>query len=137
MVSTGEVSTLAILTFWVGPFLLGVEADQIDRLPSASRQNSPALDIGTDSLPKLDLRPDCGLPPAPNEIRQQLLVIDRGGEQVGYIVDKIGDLILVDLAKDVWKLPPLLQVQKRWQQLWGACQWKEELVLLVDLKYKP
>ena len=34
MVDTGEASTLAILTFWVGPFLLGVEADQIVRLPS-------------------------------------------------------------------------------------------------------
>jgi hypothetical protein len=138
MVGTDEASTLAILTFWVGPFLLGVEADQIVRLPSPPRQESPTLDIGlVGSLPMLDLRTVCGLPPAPGEDQRQLLVIDRGGEQVGYKVDKVGDLISVDISRHVWRLPPLLEIQKRWKQLWGVCQWKDELVLLVDLQYKP
>jgi hypothetical protein len=137
MVGSDEASTLAILTFWVGPFLLGVEADQIVRLPSPPRQKSPTLEIGlVDSLPMLDLRTACGLPPAPSEDQRQLLVIDSGGEQVGYKVDKVGDLISVDISRHVWKLPPLLEIQKRWQQLWGVCQWKDELVLLVDLQYK-
>jgi len=136
MVGTQGATTLAILTFWVGPFLLGVEAEQIVRLPSSPRENSPTADMVLfDSLPKLDLRTTCGLPPAPSEDRRQLLVIDRGGEQVGYKVDKIGDLIVVDMARHVWKLPPLLEVQKRWQQLWGVCQWEDELVLLGDLQY--
>ncbi len=137
MVGTDEASTLAILTFWVGPFLLGVEADQIVRLPSPPRQKAPTLEIGlADILPMLDLRTACGLPPAPSEDQRQLLVIDQGGEQVGYKVDKVGDLISVDISRHVWKLPPLLEIQKRWQQLWGVCQWKDELVLLVDLQYK-
>lgn len=138
MVTTEEATSLAILTFWVGPFLLGVEADQIVRLPSPPRQNSSIPDIGLgDELPRLDLRTACGLPPASSEDRRQVLVIDRGGEQVGYEVDTIGDLILVDMARHVWRLPALLEVQKQWQQLWGVCQWKDELVLLVDLQYKP
>jgi chemotaxis signal transduction protein len=138
MAGTEEAPTLPILTFWVGPFLLGVEAEQIIRLPSPPRQNSPTLGLGVvDSLPKLDLRTACGLPPAPGEDRQPLLVVERGEGQVGYKVDKIGDLILVDMARHVWRLPPLLEAQKRWQQLWGVCQWKDQLVLLVDLQYKP
>jgi hypothetical protein len=138
MADTEEASNLAILTFWVGPFLLGVEADQIVRLPSPTRQNSPNPDIGlVYSLPQLDLRTNCGLPPTSGQDPQQLLVINRGGEQVGYKVDKIGDLILVDMARHVWKLPLLVEIQKRWQQLWGVCQWKDELVLLVDLQYEP
>jgi hypothetical protein len=138
MVGMDEDSTLAILTFWVGPFLLGVEADQIVRLPSPPRQKAPTLDIGlVDRLPMLDLRTACGLPSAPSEDQRQLLVIDQGGEQVGYKVDKVGDLISVDISRHVWKLPPLLENQKRWKQLWGVCQWKDELVLLVDLQYKP
>jgi len=138
MVGIDEDSTLAILTFWVGPFLLGVEADQIVRLPSLPRQKTPTLDNGlVDRLPMLDLRTACDLPPAPSEDQRQLLVIDRGGEQVGYKVDKVGDLIVVDISRHVWKLPPLLENQKRWKQLWGVCQWKDELVLLVDLQYKP
>ena len=57
MVGTEEATTLAILTFWVGPFLLGVAADQIVRLPSPPRQNSPNHDIGSDDgIPRLDLR---------------------------------------------------------------------------------
>jgi len=138
MLGIEEASNLAVLTFWVGPFLLGVEANQIVRLPGLTRQDSPNADIGlVDDFPKVDLRKACGLPPATSEDERQLLVIDRGGDQVGYKVDKIGDLISVDMAKFVWKLPPLLEVQKGWKQLWGVCQWKDELVLLVDLQYKP
>jgi hypothetical protein len=138
MASTEEASTLAILTFWVGPFLLGVEADQFVWVPKPPRKNQTTLDIGSsDSFPHLDLRTTCGLSPAPAEDRQQLLLINRGGEQVGYKVDKIGDLILVDMARHVWKLPRLLEIHKRWQQLWGVCQWEDELVLLVDLQYEP
>ena len=138
MLGNEEVSNLAVLTFWVGPFLLGVEANQIVRLPSLTRQDSPTADTGLpDNFTRLDLREACGLPPAPSEDGRQLLIIDRGGDQVGYQVDRIGDLISVDMAKFVWKLPPLLEVQKRWKQLWGVCQWKDELVLLVDLQYRP
>lgn len=138
MVDTEEAATLAILTFWVGPFLLGVEADQIARLPRPSEQMSPTQDSGAvDELKMLDLRTACGLPPAPSEETRQLLVIDQAGEKMGYKVDKVGDLITVDMSTHVWTLPPLLEVQRRWKQLWGVCQWKDELVLLVDLQYKP
>ena len=138
MVGTEEAATLAILTFWVGPFLLGVEVDQIARLPRPSEQMSPIHYFGAaDELTMLDLRTACGLPPTPSEEPQQLLVIDRAGEKVGYKVDKIGDLITVDLSTGVWTLPPLVEVHRRWKQLWGVCQWKDELVLLVDLQYKP
>ena len=138
MVGTDEAATLAILTFWVGPFLLGVEADQIVRLPPPPRQmpSIPDLEL-VDQLPMLDLRTACGLPPAPSEDHRQILVIDRGGEKMAYKVDKVGDLISVDMARHVWQLPPLLEVQKQWKQLWGVCQWKEELVMLVDLQYEP
>lgn len=137
MVETGEAATLAILTFWVGPFLLGVEADQIVRLPPPPRQLSPTPDLRpVDHLPMLDLRKPCGLPPAPSEVHRQILVVERGGERMGYKVDMVGDLILVDMARHVWRLPPLLEVQKQWKQLWGVCQWKDELVLLVDLQYE-
>ena len=137
MVGTDEAATLAILTFWVGPFLLGVEAHQVLRLPPPSRQMSPTPDIGSaDRLPILDLRTACGLPPAPSENHRQILVIDRGEEKMGYKVDKVGDLISVDMTRQVWKLPPLLEVQKQWKQLWGVCQWNDELVLLVDLQYE-
>jgi hypothetical protein len=138
VVETGEAATLAILTFWVGPFLLGVEADQIVRLPSPPRQLSPTPDLGpVEHLPMLDLRTPCGLPPASSEVNRQILVVERGGEKMGYKVDMVGDLISVDMARHVWRLPPLLEVQKQWKQLWGVCQWKDELVLLVDLQYEP
>jgi hypothetical protein len=65
------------------------------------------------------------------------MMVDRAGEMVGYRVDEIGDLITVEIASQVWPLPPLFFVQKRWQQLWGICQWEGELVLLVDLQYEP
>jgi chemotaxis signal transduction protein len=99
---------------------------------------SPTQELGlVDHLPMLDLRKACDLPPAPGEALGQILVIERDGEKMGYKVDKIGDLISVDMARHVWKLPPLVAVQKQWKQLWGVCQWKDELVLLVDLQYEP
>jgi hypothetical protein len=129
---------LEILTFWVGPFLLGVEAAQIVQLYRSSEQRASTNGAtSADDLMTLDLRRACGLPAAPTGAQKQLLVVKQAGEQVGYEVDRVADLITVDMSRQVWPLPSLLQVQKRWQQLWGVCRWRDELVLLVDLGYRP
>jgi hypothetical protein len=136
MEETREAATLNILTFWVGPFLLGIEADQVARLPGRFRREPLTTGNGAvDGLPVLDLYQFCGLEPASN--KEQFLVVDRAGEKIAYGVDRIGDLITVEVAKHIRPLPPLLEVQKRWQQLWGVCQWEDDLVLLVDLEYEP
>ena len=138
MVDSSEAATFAILTFWVGPFLLGVEADQIAQLSSPSGQRPlTAVSEGASDFRVMDLRSTCGLPRETNEEQRQLLVVDQAGEKVGYEVDQIGELITVDIAMYIWPLPPLLEIQKRWRQLWGVCQWENELVLLVDLQYQP
>ncbi len=138
MVETNEVATLAILTFRVGPFLLGVEADQIAQLPRTAHQEPPTNTTTiADELLMLDLRTACGLPPMTHEEEWQLLVIHRDEEMVGYKVDQVGDLITVEITRHIWPLPPLLDVQKTWQQLWGVCEWADDLVLLVDLQYEP
>ena len=138
MVDSSENATLAILTFWVGPFLLGVEADQIAELtrPSSQRPSSHRGEAVSD-LKVMDLRSACGLPPETDEEQRQLLMVNQVGEKVGYRVNQIGELITVNIATYIWPLPPLLEIQKRWRQLWGVCQWENELVLLVDLQYQP
>ena len=138
MVDSSEAATLAILTFWVGPFLLGVEADQIAQLtrPSGKRPLTAAIE-GANDLRVMDLRSTCGLPRETDEEQRQLLMVDQAGEKVGYEVDQIGELITVDIAMYIWPLPALLEIQKQWRQLWGVCQWENELVLLVDLQYQP
>jgi hypothetical protein len=138
MEQINEIASLEILTFWVGPFLLGVEADQVTRLPRSSRPNREIHDEeAVDSLPISDLRLACGLPQASGEVERQHLLIDRGGETVAYVVDRIGDLLTVDIVKHIRPLPPLLDSQKRWPQLWGICQRADDLVLMVDLAYEP
>ena len=138
MLDTDETATLAILTFRVGPYLLGTEAKQIAQLPRPAEQNPLTYENGElDEIETVDLRPDCDLPPATNEDQSQLLMVARAGVMVGYKVDQLGDLITVEISRQVWPLPPLLLIQKRWQQLWGVCQWEDELVLLVDLQYEP
>ena len=135
MLDTDETATLAILTFRVGPYLLGAEAEQIAQLPRTGEQNLFTYESAElDDIRTVDLRPDCNLPSATDEDQSQLLMVERAGAIVGYKVDQLGDLITV---KHVWPLPPLLFIQKRWQQLWGVCQWEDELVLLVDLQYEP
>ena len=138
MVDSSEAATLAILTFRVGSFLLGVEADQIAQLtrPSGQRLLTPVSE-GASDLKVMDLRSLCGLPRETDKEQRQLLVVDRAGERVGYRVDQVGELINIDIAMYIWPLPPLLEVQKRWRQLWGVCQWENKLVLLVDLQYQP
>ena len=138
MLAADEAAALAILTFRVGPYLLGVEAEQIAQLPRPAEQNQPTYGNGDlNDIKMLDLRPACDLPPATKAQQSQVMMVDRAGEMVGYRVDEIGDLITVEIASQVWPLPPLFFVQKRWQQLWGICQWEGELVLLVDLQYEP
>lgn len=138
MLATDEAATLAILTFRVGPYLLGVEADQIAQLPRPAEQHQPTCgNSDFNDIKMLDLRPACELQPATKAQRSRVMMVERSGEMVGYRVDEIGDLITVEIASQVWALPPLVLVQKRWQQLWGICQWEGELVLLVDLQYEP
>jgi hypothetical protein len=137
MAESSETATLAILTFWVGPFLLGVEADQLAQLTRPAGQRlSTHVSEGASDLRVMDLRSICGLPRETNEEHRQLLVVDQAGEKVGYRVDQVGELITIDVATYIQPLPPLLEVQKRWRQLWGVCQWENELVLLVDLQYQ-
>ena len=138
MLDTDESATLAILTFRVGPYLLGTEVTQIAQFIRPAEQNLRTYGNGElDEIKTVDLRPDCDLPPAKNEDQSQLLMVHRAEGMVGYKVDQLGDLITVEIAKHVWPLPPLLLIQKRWQQLWGVCQWEDDLVLLVDLQYEP
>jgi hypothetical protein len=129
-------ATLDILTFWVGPFLLGMDADQVARLPRRISGEPSTAEIGVvDELPVWDLYHVCGQEQTSN--KKQFLVVERAGEMIAYGVDRIGELITVEVAKHIRPLPVLLQVQKRWQQLWGICHWEDELVLLVDLEYEP
>lgn len=138
MVDSREGASVAILTFWVGPFLLGVEAGQIAQLPRPASQGSLSpRGEGASDLRVTDLRLACGLPRQTGAQHRQLLVVDQAGEKMGYKVDQIGELITIDAATYIWPLPQLLDIQKRWQQLWGVCQWENELVLLVDLQYQP
>ena len=109
MLETNEVVSLEILTFWVGPFLLGVEACQIALLPKPSQQETRApSDETMDELTMLDLRVVCGLEPSTDDTESQLLLVNRAGDVMAYIVDRIRDLIKVEVAKDIRPLPPLL-----------------------------
>ena len=119
-------TTLEILTFRVGPFLLGTETGPVTRLARLS------CGVG-DCAPWVDLRRWCGLEPSAEESRGHLLVVGGGAGQVGYVVDQVGELITVNLAQQLWPLPLLIERHKRWRQLWGVCAWGDELVLLVDL----
>jgi chemotaxis signal transduction protein len=104
--------------------------------PSGQRLSTHISEVASD-LKVMDLRSACGLPRETDEEQRQLLVVDRAGERVGYRVDQVGELVTIDIAMYIWPLPPLLEIQKRWRQLWGVCQWENELVLLVDLQYQP
>ena len=119
-------TTVDILTFRVGPFLLGTEAGPVARLARLSHG------VG-DCAPRVDLRRWCGLEPPTAGTRQHLLVVGGAAGEMAYAVDQVGDLIAVNLTRQIWPLPPLIERQKRWRRLWGVCAWGDELVLLVDL----
>jgi chemotaxis signal transduction protein len=126
-----------ILTFRVGPFLLGVDVGQVAWL---SRVSQGEFDSGTDGALKgirlLDLRCLCGLAPVGGAEQRRVLVVKHIGDKLGYVVDEVADLIKAEVNTQIQPLPPLVNGQKSWQQLWGVCRWREELVLLVDLEYE-
>jgi chemotaxis signal transduction protein len=86
----------------------------------------------------VDLRRRCGLEPlfGAAEARGHLLVVPGATGKVAYLVDRVGEIITVNLARQMWPLPPLIERQKCWPQLWGVCEWRDELVLLVDLAWE-
>lgn len=125
MEESALTTTLDVLTFRVGPFLLGTEAGPVARLAMLN----PGVG---DCAPRVDLRRWCGLGPAAGA-RRHLLVVGGEAGEVAYVVDQVGDLITVNLARQIWPLPPLIERHKRWRRLWGVCARGDELVLMVDL----
>ena len=98
MPTIDEAPALAIPTFLVDPYLLGVEADQIAQLPRPAGQHQPSYrnsDITAAEM--LDLRPASDPPSATKTQRSRVMMVDRSGEVVGYRVDERGDLITVEL----------------------------------------
>jgi chemotaxis signal transduction protein len=89
-------------------------------------------------MPVVDLRRPCGLEPlfGRAEGRGHLLVVREATGEMAYLADQVGEIITVNLARHIWPLPPLIQRQKRWPQLWGVCAWRGELVVLVDLAWE-
>lgn len=85
-------ATLDILTFRVGPFLLGTEAGSVARLAKLS------CGVG-DYAPLVDLRRWCNLEPSAEETRRDLLAVGGGTDEVAYVVDQVGDFITVNLAR--------------------------------------
>lgn len=126
MENAAVLPTLEILTFRVGPFLLGTEVSPVSRLTRLS----PGVGGRT---PLVDLRQRCDLEPWGEDTNRFLLVVGEGAGEVAYVVDQVGDLIAVNPLRQIWPLPALVEREKRWRQLWGVCEWGDELVLLVDL----
>lgn len=119
--------------------MLGVEAGQVSwlsRVLEGSSGELPAA-VSEAGLRVEDLRTRCGLEPAGKDDRRQLLVVEQAGEEVAFLVDEVADLISVDLDRQIRPLPRLVEVHKRWQQLWGICRWEQEPVIMVDLQYQP
>jgi hypothetical protein len=64
----------------------------------------------------VDFRWPYGLEPlfGTAEGRGHLLVVHGATGEMVYLVDQVGEIITVSLARHIWPLPPLIQRQKRW-----------------------
>ncbi|MPV39160.1 chemotaxis protein CheW [Georgenia subflava] len=84
------------------------------------------------ALTCLDLRPRLELPAAPADQEPMLVVADVGGEQVGLLVDAVGDV--TDVDEDRVEPPPDTLVPPLNGYIRGALPDPDGLLLVLDLE---
>jgi purine-binding chemotaxis protein CheW len=128
-------------TFQVGDLLLGVDIQQVEEInrhldltpvPHAPACVRGVVNLRGEVVTAVDLRTVLGLPPAAFTKSTRNVVLDSHGEQIGLLVDRIGDVVRL-VGDDVEPLPANFSgADARFFK--GVYQLDEQLLVLLDLE---
>ncbi len=113
-----------LIVFRSGGKLFGVDATQVERLTLAN---------GADPQGAICLSHRLGLPSEPPSPRRTRMTIRHPAGSIHLVVDAVEDIIPRYPVQRVSDFPSLIYDIKGIRWIWGIADWKDEMILLVDL----
>jgi purine-binding chemotaxis protein CheW len=133
--------TRQLCSFEVGDLAFGVGVEHVQevlrplpmtRVPLASRLVRGLLNLRGQIVTALDARARLGLPPLPESAEPMNVVLCSGDSVVGLLVDRIGDVLEVDLTT-FERTPETLPANLR-EIVHGVFKLETRLLLLLDVE---
>jgi purine-binding chemotaxis protein CheW len=127
-----------LVTFTLGDRLCGIPVDRVQEvLPGRARTRVPLAPDDVAGLVNLrgqvvltvDLRQRLGM--APSETEQMMAVVFVGDETVSLLVDRIGDVLVVE--EDQFELPPQTLPEVLRSVILGTYKLADKLLLALDV----
>jgi len=104
---------------------------QITRVPQAPECLEGVINLRGRIIPVVDLRKRFGLEPAERNSESRIVVVEITGRVIGFIVDRVNEVLRVD-SSVVEPAPPfVLSVNSEYVR--GVAKLEEQLVILLDL----
>lgn len=130
---------LEIASFYLGDALLGVPINQVEEInhhldltpvPHAPQCVRGVMNLRGDVVTVIDLRIVLGLEPTTITRQTCNVVVRSGGEQIGIMVDRVGDVVRTHLAGI--EPPPANVVGSDTRFFRGVCKLPDALLLVLD-----
>ncbi len=129
-----------LVTFAVGDHFYGVPVERVQevlpqrvttRVPLAPADVAGLVNLRGQVVESLDLRSRLGLPPVPEDTERMSVVVRNGTSPVSLVVDRIGDVAVVDEAQ--FEEPPSTLESALRALIVGAYKLPGQLLLALDV----
>jgi len=126
MIIQGHLFGIPVLTV---QDVLGVQ--KITRIPLAPKEIAGSLNLRGRIVTAIDVRLRLDLEPRPPEEKAMSVVVDQGGELYSLMVDTVGEVLSLPLAK-FERNPPTLD--NKWREFsLGIYRLEENLLVVLDV----
>ena len=126
-------------TFRLGELFLGIEVLQVQeviraqnmtRVPLASRSVRGLINLRGQIVTAVDLRERLGLPPRPEDQSPMNVVVRTDEGAVSLLVDEIGDVL--ETEEDQYEVPPETLAPEARELIRGVYKLPDRLLLVLD-----
>ena len=103
----------------------------VTRMPNAPEFIEGVINLRGRIVPVIDLRRRFDLPPKEKDGNTRIIVVELSGKTVGFLVDRVQEVIRVETA--VTESPPDLVTNGQTRYITGVAKLEDRLLLLLDL----
>jgi purine-binding chemotaxis protein CheW len=108
-----------------------IRSVEISRVPNAPEFVDGVINLRGKIVPVLDLRKRFGKPARPKDKDTRIIVIELGDKVVGFIVDKMKEVIRI--PQSIIEAPPELSLDVNTQYITGIAKLEDRILVLLDL----
>jgi purine-binding chemotaxis protein CheW len=105
---------------------------QITRVPQTSSEVEGVINLRGHIIPVVDLRTRFGMPRVETGTESRIIVVDVNGRTVGFVVDKVHEVLRIDSA--IVEEAPAMAASVESDYIQGVGKLEDRLLILIDLQ---